>query len=61
MEIYDTSIDYAHKVESTIMFFKQVQNKMHWAEHKHIAAEIIYQRADDEKENITESEKNLLV
>ena len=40
------------KAESSIVFFKQVQNKMHWAAHKHTAAEIIYQRADAEKENM---------
>lgn len=44
LEIYATSIDYDPKAESSIIFFKQVQNKMHWAAHKHTAAEIIYQR-----------------
>ena len=34
------------------LFFKQVQNKMHWAAHKHTAAEVIYERADAEKENM---------
>ena len=38
--------------ESSILFFKQVQNKMHWAAHKHTAAEVIYQRADAEKEHM---------
>ena len=52
LEIYATSIDYDPKAESSIVFFKQVQNKMHWAAHKHTAAEIIYQRADAEKENM---------
>lgn len=52
LEIYATSIDYDPKTESSIAFFKQVQNKMHWAAHKHTAAEIIYQRADAEKENM---------
>ena len=37
---------------SSILFFKQVQNKMHWAAHKHTAAEVIYQRADAEKEHM---------
>ena len=32
------------------LFFKQVQNKMHWVAHKHTAAEVIYERADAEKE-----------
>lgn len=52
LEIYATSIDYDPKAESSIVFFKQVQNKMHWAAHKHTAAEIIYQRVDAEKENM---------
>lgn len=52
LEIYATSIDYDPKAESSILFFKQVQNKMHWAAHKHTAAEVIYQRADAEKENM---------
>ncbi|MCD8082371.1 MAG: virulence RhuM family protein, partial [Clostridiales bacterium] len=39
LEIYATSIDYDPKAESSILFFKQVQNKMHWAAHKHTAAE----------------------
>lgn len=34
LEIYATSIDYAQKAECSILFFKQVQNKMHWAAHK---------------------------
>ena len=38
LEIYATSIDYDPKAESSILFFKQVQNKMHWAAHKHTAA-----------------------
>lgn len=52
LEIYATSIDYDPKSESSILFFKQVQNKMHWAAHKHTAAEIIYQRADADKNNM---------
>ena len=52
LEIYATSIDYDPRAESSILFFKQVQNKMHWAAHKHTAAEVIYQRADAEKENM---------
>lgn len=52
LEIYATSIDYDPKAESSILFFKQVQNKMHWAAHKHTAAEIIYQRADADKNNM---------
>lgn len=52
LEIYATSIDYDPKAESSILFFKQVQNKMHWAAHKHTAAEIIYQQADADKNNM---------
>ena len=52
LEIYATSIDYDPRAESSIIFFKQVQNKMHWAAHKHTAAEVIYQRADAEKEHM---------
>lgn len=51
LEIYATSIDYDPHAESSVLFFKQVQNKMHWAAHKHTAAEVIYERADAEKEN----------
>lgn len=52
LEIYATSIDYDPRAESSILFFKRVQNKMHWAAHKHTAAEVIYQRADAEKEHM---------
>ena len=52
LEIYATSIDYDPRAEASIEFFKQVQNKMHWAAHGHTAAEVIYQRADAEKENM---------
>ena len=40
LEIYATSIDYDPRAESSILFFQQVQNKMHWAAHKHTAAEV---------------------
>ena len=39
LEIYATSIDYNPNAEESIIFFKQVQNKMHRAAHKHTAAE----------------------
>lgn len=52
LEIYATSIDYDPKAESSVLFFKQVQNKMHWAAHKHTAVEVIYQRADADKDNM---------
>ena len=52
LEIYATSIDYDPKVESSVLFFKQIQNKMHWAAHKHTAAELIFQRVDSDKKNM---------
>ena len=52
LDIYATSIDYDPKIETSIQFFKTVQNKMHWAAHGHTAAEIIYQRIDASKQNL---------
>ena len=52
LEIYATSIDYNPKAESSVLFFKQVQNKMHWAVHRHTAAELIVERADAKKEHM---------
>ena len=52
LEIYATSIDYNPKAESSVLFFKQVQNKMHWAAHKHTAAEIIFERANADSDNM---------
>ena len=49
-EIYALSIDYDPRVEMTQKFFKTVQNKMHYSVHGHTAAEIIYERADAEKD-----------
>ena len=49
LEIYATSIDYDPHAKSSVLFFKQVQNKMHLAAHKHNTAEVIYERADAEK------------
>ena len=49
LEIYALSIDYDPRVEMTQKFFKTVQNKMHYSVHGHTAAEIIYERADAEK------------
>ena len=50
LEIYALSIDYDPRVETTQLFFKTVQNKMHFSAHGHTAAEIIYERADAEKD-----------
>ena len=52
LEIYATSIDYDPRAEASVSFFKQVQNKMHWAAHGHTAAEIIYERADADAQNM---------
>ena len=51
-DIYATSIDCDSKTPTTIKFFKKVQNKMHYAVSKQTAAEIIYNMADAEKENM---------
>lgn len=48
-DIYTTAIDYDPKSPLTKEFFATVQNKMHYAAHKHTAAEIIFERADSEK------------
>ena len=50
LEIYALSIDYDPRVEMTQQFFKTVQNKMHYSVHGHTAAEIIYERADAQKD-----------
>lgn len=50
LEIYATSVDYDPNAEISIMFFKKVQNKMHYAIHGQTAAEVIYTRADAEKD-----------
>ena len=50
LEIYALSIDYDPRTETTQLFFKTVQNKMHFSVHGHTAAEIIYNRADADKD-----------
>ncbi len=50
LEIYALSIDYNPRTETTQHFFKTVQNKMHFAAHGHTAAEVIYDRANAEKD-----------
>lgn len=52
LDIYATSTDYNPNAEETKLFFKVVQNKMHFAAHGHTAAEIIYLRADSTKDNM---------
>ncbi|MFT3883150.1 MAG: virulence RhuM family protein [Gemmatales bacterium] len=46
LDIYSTSIDYDGTTESSQLFFKTVQNKMHWAAHGHTAAEVVATRAN---------------
>lgn len=50
LDLYATSIDYNPKSRESIAFFKMVQNKLHYAVHGQTAAELIYKRADSEKE-----------
>jgi len=51
-DIYSTSFDYDKDAETTRTFFKLVQNKLHFAVHRHTAAELIVERADADKENM---------
>jgi len=50
LEIYATSVDYDPKAEVSVQFFKRVQNKIHYAVSGETAAEVIYHRADAEKD-----------
>lgn len=50
LDLYATSVDYNAADEETILFFKMVQNKLHYATHGQTAAEVIFNRADAEKE-----------
>jgi hypothetical protein len=52
LDIYSTSMDYDPNAEISKQFFKQIQNKMHWAAHGHTAAELIFERADADTENM---------
>lgn len=52
LDIYATSTDYNPNAEETKLFFKVVQNKMHFAAHGHTAAEVIYLRTDSTKDNM---------
>ncbi|MBU0661469.1 virulence RhuM family protein [Patescibacteria group bacterium] len=51
-DIYAMSVDYDSSAPTTITFFKIVQNKLHYAVHRHTAAELIVERANAEKENM---------
>ena len=50
LEIYATSIDYDPKAEISVQFFRKIQNKIHYAIHGQTTAEVVYTRADAEKE-----------
>lgn len=49
LDLYATSVDYDPKSSESVVFFKMVQNKLHYAAHGHTAAEVIYERADADK------------
>ena len=51
-DIYTTSLDYDKNAETTKVFFARVQNKLHYAIHKHTAPELIIKRADSKKEHM---------
>lgn len=51
-DIYSTAVDYDVTAQATKRFFATVQNKLHWAIHGQTAAEVVYRRADAEKENM---------
>ncbi len=51
-DVYSTAIDYNRDAPTTRLFFKKVQNKMHYAVHGHTAAELIVERADADKEHM---------
>ena len=52
LDVYATSIDYDPKTEQSVLVFKTIQNKMHWASHGQTAAETIYNRVDASKKGI---------
>lgn len=51
-DLYATAFDYDKDAKTTRQFFQTVQNKMHWAVHRHKAAELIVERANAEKEHM---------
>ncbi len=51
-DLYATAFDYDKDARTTRRFFQSVQNKMHWAVHRHTAAELIVERADAQKEHM---------
>jgi len=51
-DLYATSLDYDKSASTTKRFYATVQNKLHWAIHRHTAAELIVKRANHQKENM---------
>ncbi|WBM38238.1 virulence RhuM family protein [Alcaligenes faecalis] len=51
-DLYATAFDYDRDAQTTRAFFALVQNKLHWAVHRHTAAELIVARADADKANM---------
>ena len=51
-DLYATAFDYDRDAQTTRLFFQSVQNKMHYAVHRHTAAELIYERADADKDHM---------
>ena len=51
-DIYSTAIDYSTDAATTRLFFRKIQNKIHYAVHGHTAAELIVERASAEKEHM---------
>lgn len=49
LDIYATSVDYDPNADTSQLFFKTIQNKMHWAAHGQTAAEVVYSRIDAAK------------
>jgi hypothetical protein len=49
LDLYATAVDYDPRSETSRLFFKIVQNKLHYAAHRHTAAEVIYERANADK------------
>jgi hypothetical protein len=49
LDLYATAVDYDPRSDTSRLFFKIVQNKLHYAAHRHTAAEVIYERADADK------------
>lgn len=52
LDVYATSIDYDPKTEQSVMLFKTIQNKMHWASHGETAAETVYNRVNASKQHL---------